>query len=61
LSSSVDGSDGLENYSRKRIRATLIAGNLFTEFWGTSSTVTPDFDGQAFYTSLLRKFRDEGW
>jgi triacylglycerol lipase len=22
---------------------------------------TPDFDAQAFYTSLLRKFRDEGW
>lgn len=22
---------------------------------------TPDFDAQAFYTSLLRRFRDEGW
>jgi len=22
---------------------------------------TPEFDAQAFYTTLLRSFRDEGW
>ncbi|MCA1829543.1 MAG: hypothetical protein ABR567_09300 [Myxococcales bacterium] len=82
----------MENYSRKRIRASQkFPGHTFLDaepgandgivpersarrgrFLGSLPAdhmgeidrplgYTPDFDARAFYTSLPRKFRDEGW